>query len=119
MSEVILALAAAMEKIETLHVALLDRNHLQANGFAIKITPENANTPIEELRSRHVDLTNLTATQILFLAKEIATKVRQNSDFYLFTKLAVREILCTAVKSGRLDLNILGDKVRLEVQNAL
>ncbi len=108
-----------MEKIETIHVALLDKDHLHTNGFVIKATPENANIPIEELRSRHVDLANLTVTQILFLAKEIATKVRQNSDFYLFTKLAVREILCTAVRAGRLDLNNLKDKVKFEVQNNL
>ena len=118
-SEVVLALASSMEKIETMHLILLDRDYLHENGFIIAITPEHANTPVENLRNRHVDLVDLTLVQIVFLAKEIANKVRQNSDFYLFTKRAVQEKLCSAVNSGRLTLDSLQNKVKLEVQNSL
>jgi hypothetical protein len=118
-AEIVLALASAMEKIETIHLILLHQNDLTANGFTLAVTPENANIPVADLRNRHVDLANLTATQILFLAQEIATKVRRNSGFYLFTKKAICEILCKAVRSGRINLSGLKDKVRDEVLSQL
>jgi len=76
-------------------------------------------TIIENLRGRHVDLINLTMTQIIFLATDSAVKIRQNAGFYLFTKRAVLEKLRTAVNSGRLTLDGLNDKVKLEVLNSL
>lgn len=118
-SEVVLALASTMEKIEAMHIVLLDQNYLQANGFVIENTPENTHTPIDDLRGRHVDLINLTMAQITFLATDIAAKIRQNTGFYLFTKRAILEQLASAVKVSRLALNSLQDKVKLEVQNYL
>lgn len=102
-----------------MHIVLLELNHLLANNFFVENTPENANTPINDLRGRHVDLINLTMTQTTFLATDIATKIRQNTGFYLFTRRAILEQLVSAVKADRLALNSLQDKVKIEVQNSL
>lgn len=119
-SEVVLALASSMRSVEGMHLVLLLEENLNADGIASEPTPDDAKTPIEDLRSRHFNLVNLTMTQICLLAKRIANKVRENStDLYWFTSKNVLNFLCNAVVDGRLGLNKLEENVRKEVEKEL
>lgn len=118
-ADVALALAASMEKIEGMHVVLLPKSDLSIDGFSFEVTPEHANTPVEDLCARHVDLVNLTMTLLCSLARRIATNVRQGLSLYQFTRREVRDILCRAVKAARVDINSLKNDVRSEIQKHL
>lgn len=118
-SEVVLAFASTMKVIEGLHIVLLEKSTFDNNGFIVKPNPEGTNTPIEALRNRHVDIVNLTMTQLCLVAKQIAVKVRQNSQLYLFTRESVLDILCEAVTMGRLHVSNLKSDARRAVDGRL
>ena len=119
LSEVVLAYASTLKTIEGLHFVLLEKNDLDINGFTVKSDPEGTMTPIENLRRRHVSLINLTMTQLCFIARRIAIKVRQNSHLYLFTRENVLDILFDAIKKDRVQLNSLKDGVKNELHKRL
>lgn len=123
LAKVVLALVTRTKKpielIDKVHLVLIHESEFENDIFTLETTPENADTDIQDLQARHFDLLNLTMTTVCLLAKKIATKVRQDSQFHMFTRSQVREIICDAVKQKRLDINTLEDKVREEIQKKL
>ena len=113
-TEVVLALVTSMQRIDAMQIVLLHRNELEADIFTLKSTP--GNTPIDDLHSRHRDVVNLDMKRLCALAEKIATKVRGDSDCYQFTRVKVREILHQAVKTGRVRIDQLQDKVQGEIR---
>lgn len=116
-AEVILALGSEMERLDTINVVLIEKSSLEEEGLALEATL--GKTPVEDLRSRHMDIVNLNMTKLCFLAREIAPKVRNNSDCYRFKATRVRQLIVEAIQNGRLELDSLKEKVRVEVEKRL
>lgn len=116
-AEVVLALATPMERIDKIDVVLIHKNDLDEDGCILEATL--GNTLVDDLRARHMDIININLTKLCSLARRIATKVRQNSNCYLFTKSKVQDIIVKAVKNNRLDVDSLNEKVRIEIQKKL
>jgi hypothetical protein len=112
-AEVALALSAPMQTIETIHIVLLDKNKLVSNNLCLEAT--EGITPVTDLRNRHMDLKSLDMVRLCHVGREIATKVRQDSDCYRFTKAEIRNFICSAVKNKRLNIQELNEKVKEEV----
>ena len=118
--DIVLAIASSRKSLEPMHIVLIRNTDLKADGITSKIAPEHAITPLDELKSRHFNLVNLTMTQLCSLAKRIDAKVQQNSnDLYEFTYHEVLGLLCDAVKSERLELDELVNNIRAAVEKEL
>src|SRR5690242_12787302 len=87
-AEVVLALSAPMDKIETIDIVLLDKDTMVSNNLSLEAT--EGITPVADLRNRHIDLVNLDMIRLCHVGREIAAKVRQDFDCYRFTKAQVR-----------------------------
>lgn len=115
--EVVLALAANMQHLETVDIVLLRRSELDALEFQME--PREGNTPVQSLRHRHINAVKLTASKIYQLAEKIALNVRENLLCYRFIMSDVRNILIEGIKSGRLDLDDLHGNVKEKIRGFL
>ena len=106
--EIVLALAANMDSLETIDVVILPRQDLVTEQFSMK--PIEGMTPVRDLRKRHIDISELTITKLSQLSKHIANKVRTNTDCHRFTRSQIKDILLKALRRGRLDLDTLQDR---------
>ena len=113
--EIVLALAAAMDKIETIDIVLLQKTLIEKKGFVIKLTP--GNTPVRDIADRHADLIDLTMKRICDVAVQIANAVRNDSIWQRYTTREIRQIICNAVKHGRVNMSDLKQAVAAEIQN--
>ena len=119
-SEVVLAIASTMDPIEGMFVVLIKESDLNSDDIAFEPTPEETETPIEELRERHFNLINLTTKQLCCLARHIATNVRQNRDVKKFTQRRILACVYKAVEDNRLNPNQLNDsRASLKATNKL
>ena len=116
-TEVVLALSTAMERLDTINIVLLDRENLGSNGVSLQETP--GNTPVAELCSRHIDIVNLDMSRLCIVANHVASKIRNNADCYTFTKTQIRKLLCKAIQEQRLKIDDLKNKLKTEVQQHL
>jgi hypothetical protein len=123
-SEVVLALTLADSKsrIDKMHIILLDKNHIESDGIDLKFT--SGNTLIEDLKSRHRDLFNLTMTKLCILAKRIATQIenydgQERADIsclHSFTRMEVTNIIRTAINAGRVNKDQLPESVQKDIE---
>lgn len=114
--EVVLALAAAMERLETFDVVLLARTDLVHDGF--RLEESEGETHVKDLRGRHVDIAQLTSTKLCRLGEHVATKVRANSDCYRFTRAQVKKIVCEAIENGRASLKHLHERLQQDIEHS-
>ena len=56
--EIALVLASNMNRIEGIHIVLLNNESLENSNLSLEFT--QGVTPVEDLRERHIDITNLT-----------------------------------------------------------
>lgn len=112
--EVILACACAMKAPEPIDLVLLERDALESAGLSLECTP--GNTPIMELRDRHVELTELTLAQLTIIAHRIAAKVRSDTDCYEFRLRQVQDIVVQAVWQRRIAIVSLRDGWQQELR---
>ncbi len=116
-SEVILAIVTSMDRIDRIHIILLRRDELEADGLTLISNP--GNTPIVDLRDRHVDVVNLEMKKLCSIARKRATNVRNDQDFHQFTRAHVKEMLRDTVMSDRVGIDQLKENVQRELINAL
>lgn len=112
--EVVLALATAMQRFETLDILLLDRRELLKKGFSLEQT--YGRTAVEDLRNRHSDIIKLSTTKVCRLAEHVALKVRKDLDCYRFTKRQVSKIVCRAIQRKRVSLESLDERLQEDVK---
>jgi hypothetical protein len=103
--EIALVLASTMNKIEGIHIVLLNKELLRNSKLSLEST--QGITPIEDLRGRHIDLTNLTMRKVCKIAEHVKAALPIQSQFYQFTRAQIREILRRAIESDRIKLEQL------------
>lgn len=118
--EIALALASCMDQIEGIHIVLLKKELFENGGFSLDSS--EGKTPVDDLCTRHIDVTKLTMTKICKIAEHVKSALAGPSQFYPFTRAQIKEILCKAIKHGRINLEILGkrqQKLKIEIEKAL
>jgi hypothetical protein len=115
--DVVLAWGAATSRPDPFDIVLLNPDTLQSAGFVMK--DSEGQTPVQDLRNRHVDLRELTLARIALLGHQIAGELRADSNCREFRKAEVVEILARAVRQGRVSLTDLKDEVRKKVDGVL
>jgi len=113
LGEVVLALAASMDQAEKIDIAWVEIDLLHENDFALKRT--EGNTPIEDLRDKHIDVVDLDLHKLGKVATILANCIRRKGHFRRFRRSEVKEILRKALRENRFPVNKLGTRLREEL----
>lgn len=113
--EVALALATGpkFKRFEKIDLVVLPEADLLAHGVAAEST--EGDTPIKELRSRHVNVVGLDLERLAKIARILAPRIRSNNSVFRFTKARLMTLVRTAIQDKRLDLDDLNKKLRDEL----
>ena len=110
--EVVLAIAAAGDRVDRLDIVWLSDDELQADGQ--KWNETDGRTPVTELVRRHVDVSRLDYVRLGKVARRIVTAIEEKRCRRL-SKKRVANLLVAAVRQGRIDPNDLSKSVKTEV----
>ena len=113
--EVALALATGPKttKFEKIDVVVLPETDLLADGLASE--PTEGDTPIKELRSRHVNVVKLDLERLAKIARILAPRIRSNDSVFHYTKVDLMTLVRKAINNKRLNVDDLNPKLRKEL----
>ena len=114
--DVVLAMSAAGDYIETLQFIWLTDEELNSNDQ--KLDPSPGRTPVKDMVARHLEVGRLDCLRLGMVALNIATAL-EKKQYCRFTKKQVGELLVSAVDDGRVDLNDLSDTLQESVSKLL
>lgn len=111
-ADVALALAVGprIEKFEKIDVVVLPEAILTEAGLASVST--EGETPVKDLRSRHVNLVNLDVERLAKVARILGPRIRSGDKVFPFTKARLMTLVAVAIHDKRLDANDLNEKLR-------
>jgi len=112
--ELALAIASARDSAERCVTAWIEREALA--GAGIQLESSSGNTPVKDLKERHVEAIGLDGSRLLVIADSIARAVRSTGHFRLFTRSEVIGILARGVTEKRLTLESLNAGLRTAVE---
>jgi hypothetical protein len=115
--EVLLAVASPMNEPDAVDIVWLESDMLIQDDFLLKCS--DGVTPVKDLVHRHVDVIELTCNRICRLGEHIANEVRIGKNWRRFSRNRVKAVICEAIKSNRLSLGDLKEKMKLEIGSAL
>ncbi|MHA1894133.1 MAG: hypothetical protein ACTSX4_06510 [Candidatus Helarchaeota archaeon] len=105
----VLAIVSSQDHIETIDVVILNTEKIKE--YDINIIASTGNTPIEELKDLHKDLSELTFSKLGKIKDHIVERIR-NDKIKRYTKGKLKKMLLEAIKNGKLKLNDLNDSVQ-------
>jgi hypothetical protein len=107
--EAVLAIVSAADRLETIDVVQIDREHLEQNEIDCKQIP--GRTEVKDLADTHIDLSNLAYKELGIIACHIADKFRQDK-VKRYRERRIKEILRTAIQKQRLEIENLSESIR-------
>ena len=112
LENVVLALASGAQRVDKMHILLLEEQVL--NDLGLPLVETAGETPVIDLRHLHRDIVRLSLERLSTLAREIAPRARDPQDSYclLFRKKQVVDILLTAIRDNKLPLKSLHSTVQ-------
>ena len=116
LEDTVLAIAAGRTDIAKVELVWLDAEDLQSDGQTMK--DSHGRTPVRELAHLHVDLCRLDFERLGRVARRVDSALNEER-YRRLTRVGVKDLLENAVRSGRIDINDLQDKVRNEIQTSL
>jgi hypothetical protein len=118
LQETVLAMAANGDRLDKMDVVWLESTAVNVAAVTVQPSPHNANTPVESIKSRHVDFARLDLVRL----GKVAILMRDavvGDCCKRFQKADVLKVLVKAVREGRLKLEQLKDDLRSKVEAAL
>ncbi len=115
LNDAILALVAGSERVDKIDVVWIKR---QAFVDAVEVQESQGRTPVADLVDRHRDAVRLDYGRLGLFAKQIVAALKDDRVKRL-TKKKVAQLIASAVKANRLNLDALEDRVKAEVQKHL
>ena len=107
--EAVLAIASGQDHLETFYVVMLNLEYLAEKKIDCEKTA--GLTPVADLKGTHYNLSNLTYRKLGVIAYHIADKVRAK-EAPCYREGPLMDILIKAIRSGRLQLEDLNERVR-------
>jgi len=118
--ETVLALATGGDRLDKMDVAWIEREAVHAAQLTIQETPGHANTPVESLKGRHVDVAKLDVARLGIVAGLIHAAVSaEKKQWRRFARSEVLAVVVAAVRSGRVAIDTLKDELRKDVERAV
>ncbi len=117
-AEVALAIATGPNKtnFDKIDVVVLPEEELAAAILTPK--PEAGDTPIKDLRARHVNVVCLDVERLAMIARILAPRIRTGKNVFTFTRRKLKTLVSTAIKAERLDRNELDEKLQEELDKS-
>lgn len=108
LDEVVLALVANFQRLETIDVVILDGEYL----IRVNVEREECegNTPISEVDAQHFDLVNLNYFKIGLVAEHIIERIKLNK-VRRYTKVELKTLLKKAIELQRIGIEDLNESV--------
>ena len=110
-NEVILAIVSGGQHLEAIDIVTIDNQQIRGDGINFIPNPENAITPVEELKHRHRDLIELSYLKLGTIACYIVDCFK-NGQVVRYTKGHLKEILIDAIDRDHLDPDCLDEHIR-------
>lgn len=123
-NEIVLALHnPKTSRCETMDIVLVRKSDLNARDIMFVVSPDTGDTLFQDLKSRHVDLVELSVAKLTYIATLIRDSVRINPPspnpfLYRVTVGEVRRIMRKAVEAERIRLEDLPEGIQVEVSRA-
>lgn len=108
-ADVVLAFASMLQKPVSLDIVIFPMSAITEFGLDIEATAMNADTIVDDLKYRHMDIRRLDLTRLNMVAGIIASCVRSPQYVRRFREKEVIKVLKAAVNSRRLDVERLHD----------
>jgi hypothetical protein len=115
LEQVVLALASGRDKLDRLDLVWLDEAAIAKAKARLVESP--GDTPAQEIRDRHRDLTDFSLNGVFNLARGIA-KAANGGRTKRWTKAEVLKILTDAANTNALDFSQLSEEIRDKIQSA-
>jgi hypothetical protein len=113
--QVVLALAAARDTVDKLDLVWIDETAIK--NIPLRIVPTEGRTPAQLLRDRHRDVADIDLGAMYKLAQDVAKAVNVKPlQVQRWTKAEVMKILKNAAVQNSLDMNAVGEKIRIEIE---
>lgn len=118
-AEVALALISAprVERFDKIDVVVISENELKGAGLSYEST--QGDTPIKELRSRHVNVVKLDLERLARIGRILAPEIRLGESVHRFTKDQLIALVRKAIQDKRLNPNDLNENLQRKLANAL
>jgi hypothetical protein len=113
--DVVLALATGskVQYIEKMHVVGLSKKKLVSKGLSLQ--DSEGDTAVEDLKSRHFDIIELTLNKLTKIARLMSRNVSKDILCFSFTRTEVTQIIQRAISEGKLALDNLPPSVQTEL----
>ena len=111
-----LAIAAACQHVEKLDIVWVADDVLRIDGQSLRDTP--GQTPVSDLVALHVDVCRLDYVRLGGVARRVIGAMTEQR-WRRLTKRRVADILASAIRQGRVQLNDLHEGVREEIRVSL
>jgi hypothetical protein len=112
--EVALAVACKGTSIDKMNLILFDEQEILRLGFDLHEAPQNA-THVEDLTSRHLNLTHLTVATLSDFAYFMKPRVLDQIQCYMLSALEVFGLLNNAISAGRLNKTSVDPKLSEDI----
>jgi hypothetical protein len=110
LDRVAVAMAGGWQRPDKMDIAWLERSLLESKG--VKFEKTQGVTPLVDLKDLHVDAISLDLSRFEQLYHLLANSIRKDNKCKRYTKTEIVELLCKAVREGRLSVNDLDEKLR-------
>jgi len=116
LEEVVLALATRMQRLDKIDIVWTEFELLISKG--LKYEETEGETPVRNLKDRHIDLINLDVKRLEEIAIILADSIRNNKPPKVkrFAKNKVREILQQGLREERFSPDNLSENLRRDLR---
>lgn len=113
-NQAVLAIATASSDLETMHFIIINTDYLEQLGLDMN-AEKKGDTPVEDLREIHRDITNLkygTIDKLIIMYNNIASE--NDADKYIITKKRneIKLIVKQALSQNRINIDASNDHIR-------
>ncbi len=114
--DAVLAMASApnYQHLEKMHFIVISKEEFELVGLSLELSP--GETPVEDLKTRHINVTDLSLDGLSKVAILVAAKVRTDvTSCHTFSKAQVRGIIQSAISNNRLTEQDLHEHIRAAI----
>lgn len=111
LDDAVLALVAGAERVDRVDVVWIDRANFEEAG--VELDETDGRTPVADLVDRHVDAVRLDLVRLGRFAEQVVDALGSGQHMRL-TKKRVARLIAAAVDAGRVPVEELHEKVRVE-----
>lgn len=113
--EIVIEIASKREFLDRANIIIVPFDAIKkaADSEGFKVNPEEITTAVKGLENQHINLENLTISDLVKIAGIIANSFRNEPDSYKreYSKSEVKKLFISMARDGRLDKNKVNIKL--------